>query len=382
MVKSCTILMVYCLAIHTIFQVAGFPTVFEVEKKGPPSEGPISLTPLVTIEDIEACNEIKDKAEQINCLQQIGVEQARNLLNYANITVEEVDELVRQSQIAIAQLQAQSRDLDLEKLEFTNNFITKFKDAKSNLLAARRDLVTLASETVLLCDNIEILIADWQDKHAIILLNTQFDNLRRLVEKTKTRLSSARGKYAALIDTFLTMNENIELFKTKLHRASDKNSAEFRRWSSAIRATYISGNSVITVGMVIADIFGCYGVCSATVSTTTWAATAATAEVAINKYRGEIEALEDQVDNAIKHLKKLDQSTEGAVELITDEMNLVIRWQAAADNVENTINDFSLEQLQAIRAFQSIFANSISKLKNAAQGFYDFASSEKPVLEG
>ena len=29
MVKSRTILMVYCFAIHTIFQVAGFPTVFE-----------------------------------------------------------------------------------------------------------------------------------------------------------------------------------------------------------------------------------------------------------------------------------------------------------------------------------------------------------------
>ena len=117
-------------------------------------------------------------------------------------------------------------------------------------------------------------------------------------------------------------------------------------------------------------------------TTTTWGTLAPTAEIAINNYKGEITALKDQVNNAIKFMKKLDQSTEGAVELITHEMNLVIRWQAAADNVENTINDFTPEELQDIRAFQSIFANSIRKLKNAAQGFYDFAISKKPDLEG
>ena len=51
-------------------------------------------------------------------------------------------------------------------------------------------------------------------------------------------------------------------------------------------------------------------------STTTWATTAATAEIAINKYKGEIKALENQVDNAIKHMENLDKSTEGAVKFI------------------------------------------------------------------
>merc|ERR1712223_1381322 len=142
----------------------------------------------------------------------------------------------------------------------------------------------------------------------------------------------AREKYASLIDIFLTMNEDIEIFKVKLNKASNTNSKEFKTWSAKIRAAYIGTASAVTVGMVIADIFGCLGICSASVSTTTWAATAASAEVAISNYKGEIKALENQVDNAISHMDKLDASTEGAIKMMSKEMNLVIRWQAAAAN--------------------------------------------------
>jgi hypothetical protein len=122
------------------------------------------------------------------------------------------------------------------------------------------------------------------------------------------------------------------------------------------------------------------GFCSGIVTTGTWITTAASAEAAIAKYGAEIKSLEKQVDKAIVHLGKLDQAAEGAVELMTNEMNLVIKWQAASDNVENTINDYTIEQMQAIKAFQNVFANSIRKLKNAAQGFYDFAKSKKGTL--
>merc|ERR1712223_1222141 len=106
---------------------------------------------------------------------------------------------------------------------------------------------------------------------------------------------------------------------------------------------YISGASAVTAGMIIADIFGCLGICSGVVTTGTWIAGATTAETAIAKYGVEIKNLENQVVNAI--------------------------------------TDFTYEQMQAIKAFQNIFANSIGKLKSAAQNFHDFASSTRPSLQ-
>ena len=117
------------------------------------------------------------------------------------------------------------------------------------------------------------------------------------------------------------------------------------------------------------------------VTTSTWAATAATVETAIADYKKEIQQIETQVGNAIIRLGKLDKSTEEAIKLMTNEMNLVITWEAAAKNVENTMTDFTYEQMQAVLAFQNIFKNSVVRLKEAAQNFYDFAISKKPTLQ-
>jgi len=335
---------------------------------------------LPTIEDIEKVIALNNPGEKMKFMQKYGVDTVKHLMEFAQNTVDEVDELVKQSEIAIKRLREESKDLDLEKLKFTKNYITKYNEAKKNLLEARRDLVSLASETVLFCENIEIGIRDWQDEHSAALLKSQFTQLERLIETTKTRLTAAKEKYTALINTWLTMDEDIALFKLKLNRMSDTNSDEYKKWVTAIRASYISGASAVTVGMVIADIFGCMGICSATATTITWASVAASAESAIAKYKAEIEGLESQVNKAISQLGKLDKTTKEATNLMTKEMNLVIRWQAAANNVDKTINDFTFEQIQIIKAFQSIFANSIARLKEAAQGYYDFASSQKQEL--
>jgi hypothetical protein len=389
MLKMKTVLIAYFFAISTIFQVSSFPAneEFEYDDIGVTSlpiqsiQDTESLVPLPTIEDIEEILALEDSGEKMKRIQKYGVETVGHLMDFAKKTIEEVDELVEESEIAIRNLKAESKSLDLEQFAFTKNFISKFNDAKKNLLDARRDLVGLASQTVLICDNIEILIKDWQDEHAVVLLKSQFENLRRLIDETKTSLSSAKEKYVVLIDTWLTIDEEIATFKVKLNRASDTNSADYNKWVTQVRAGGYTAAGAVTAGMIIADIFGCLGFCSGIVTTGTWISTAASAEAAIAKYGAEIKSLENQVDNAIIQLGKLDQTAENAVELMTNEMNLVIKWESAALNIENTINDYTIEQMQAIKAFQNIFANSITKLKAAAYNFYNFASTKKPSLE-
>lgn len=83
-------------------------------------------------------------------------------------------------------------------------------------------------------------------------------------------------------------------------------------------------------------------------------------------YLAEIKSLEKQVDTAIIQLGELDQTAENAVTLMTNKINLMAKWQEVAENVENTIADFTMEQIQSIDAFQNTFANSIKRLKTSA----------------
>jgi len=78
-------------------------------------------------------------------------------------------------------------------------------------------------------------------------------------------------------------------------------------------------------------------------------------------------------------LKKLADQADLSSGLLEHEMNLIIKWEAAAENVQNVIDDFTFDQLQAVMAFQNIFKNSVAKLKGAAQTFKAFASGNPLV---
>jgi len=370
MVKSITIISTYCFAMLIVFKAESRTITENIEQ----------ITPL-TIERIEEILAMNDPAKKLKLMQKYGVEACENLVKFSQDTIKEVDKLVAESENAIKNIKSQSITLNLEEFKFTKNFFANFNEAKLNLLDARRDLVSLASKTILLTNNIIIGIDNWEDEHAAILLKHQFTQLTRLVEETKSKVASAKEKYSALINTWLTIDEDIALFKLKLSRAIDTHSEEYDKWTSSVRAASYSIAGGVTAGMIVADIFGCLGFCSGLVTSSTWAATVATVETAIADYTKEIQQIETQVGNAIIRLGNLDKSTEEAIKLMTNEMNLVITWEAAAKNVERTMTDFTYEQMQAVLAFQNIFKNSVVRLKEAAQNFYDFAISKKPTLQ-
>jgi len=194
---------------------------------------------------------------------------------------------------------------------------------------------------------------------------------------TRTKLDSAKSKYASLIETWIKIDQDIDVFNLKLSKALRASKEDFERSEEKLRVASYGTATAVTVAMVIADIFGCFGFCSGLVTTTTWAATAATIETTISEFKEEMKQMTDQLENAKARIKNLNNKSNLAVDILTDEMNLIINWEASAENVQNIMNDFTYEQIKRIVAFQKIFGASITKLKTAAQNFIDFAIGSK-----
>lgn len=194
-------------------------------------------------------------------MQKYGVETVNQIMEFAKKTIKEVDVLIDEAEIAINNLKAESTSLDLEQFAFTKNFIGKFNDAENDLLDARQELRGFASRTILLCENIEILIKEWQNEYAVAILlsQTQFEYLIDLIDDTKTSLSFTKEKYLAMMNKWVSIDREINNFKLKLNRASDIKSAEYERWTSHFRSGAYGDAGAGTVGMIIADIFGCLG---------------------------------------------------------------------------------------------------------------------------
>jgi len=332
----------------------------------------------LSIDDIQDMFDTESSREEIvKKLQEQGAGVAEKIIRVTQKALTEIDTLLEESETAMRNLRLSSQTLDLQEFNVTRDFFARFNVAQVNLLDARKELMELASETVNLCEKIEIGIDNWQDEYEDILLKNQFKQLRRLLEVTRTKLDSAKTKYASLIKTWVQIDEDIDVFNLKLSNALRTSTEDFERSVEKLRVASYGTATAVTVSMVIADIFGCFGFCSGLVTTTTWATTAATIETQISEFKEEMKQMTDQLENAKARIKNLNNKSDLAVDILTDEMNLIINWEASAENLQNIMNDFTYEQIKRIVAFQKIFGASITKLKTAAQNFIDFAIGSK-----
>ena len=55
------------------------------------------------------------------------------------------------------------------------------------------------------------------------------------------------------------MSADIEQFKTKINKALRKGTDENEAWQSKLRGAVYGPAAGVTVGMIVADVFGCLG---------------------------------------------------------------------------------------------------------------------------
>merc|ERR1719433_1032252 len=129
-------------------------------------------------------------------------------------------------------------------------------------------------------------------------------------------------------------------------------SAEHEAWVARQRTAYAAAVGT-TVGMIIADVFGCLGLCSAIVTTSVWATTATSVELTIDSYAQNIENLEKITGNFIESLADLTSLTDGAIEFLEEEVLIIISWEANAQDSEKIIDEFTEEELEEYNGYHS-----------------------------
>ena len=83
------------------------------------------------------------------------------------------------------------------------------------------------------CDQFKMLLENWQNHVRITKENNQTPATLSVIE--------------------------LIAFNEKLQKLVDKNTVEYQTWTATVRAVAYGAATGVTVGMVIADIFGCLG---------------------------------------------------------------------------------------------------------------------------
>jgi len=310
-----------------------------------------------------------------------GLDLASKLLGYSKDAITEIDKSLFSAKENIKQIQLKSTAIQVEKFNFTRKIFHEFNSARIELLSARQDLLSLAFETDHACENLEILFQYWDDTTPV-MIQQQFTFLKRLMDKSKTVLKTAQEKYNSLLDIWAEIGSDISDFKDKIKEMTEEESETYKKWTKELREkAYLHVLVPVTVGMVVADVFGCLGFCSGVITTGSWTVSVATVETKIAEYKAELQALQEQTKLAVKDLDTLDDASENAIGILSTELELINNWSMAVERVEKSMAIFTPDQLKEYAAYKDKFIIGISKLRKSAGNFIKSADSNVAKLK-
>ena len=220
------------------------------------------------------------------------------------------------------------------------------------------------------------MINSWDGQSKVALKRT-LREFSKLLNLSQTKLSAAKETYNKAIDVFEESYAKGQTFKDHLNNMLDTESAAHKTWTKKVRAVY-SGPAAVTVGMIVADVFGCLGFCSGVITTTVWATTAASVEATIGAYSKSIESLAGITQNFITSLSELESLTDGAVEFLEREIQIIIEWEENAMDSQEIIDEFTEEEMEEIYSYQDEIRSAVSGLMEAVN---KFIAQPKSVFE-
>ena len=73
----------------------------------------------------------------------------------------------------------------------------------------------------------------------------------------------------------------------------------------------------------------------------------------------------------MNNIEDLNTTMDEAIVFLENEMAIIFKWETAAENVNNKIALFSVEELQQFAGFQKVFVRGVDELENVAQNYLD-----------
>merc|ERR1712141_294838 len=147
-------------------------------------------------------------------------------------------------------------------LQSEDNYFPKYNEAKRYLRETRQELRELAYRTVTEVRDLKVLLEDLDKTKDPFLLKLSIDNMNVLMIETLETLKEAREKYNTALQTFEDLNASIKTQNIQLKKMLIKDSEEYNVWVSKAEASLEKFHDR-AIGFIIADIFGCLGICSA-----------------------------------------------------------------------------------------------------------------------
>ena len=297
------------------------------------------------------------------------------IIDNVNEIVSELDELMQQVEDTLVTLTAEIGVINSDKIEVTREAIKTYRNVKSTLRITRNELKRLSHQTILITGDLLIYMNAWNSSYPVNeqkeYLKEQATIMQQLLATSKIILADAKTKYDDAAKDITTVNNKLESFKQEIEQMLDENSAEHKSWTTAVRAGVYSTAGTLTAAMIVADIFGCLGYCSATVSSSAWITGVSITESAIKVVSDKMTQMEETVLSAVDDIDNIGEKTKIIQQFIQDETIIIIQWENSVDHVKSNIGKIQEESFYRLNLKREVFTHAVEGLRDAAQKFWD-----------
>jgi len=246
------------------------------------------------------------------------------------------------------------------------------------LRETREEFRELAQRTVAEGKVLTVLLEDLDKNKDFLKLKIFIIRMKVFMTKTLGTLHEARGKYNSAVETFENLNSSIATQNRKLEKITNINSAEYKAWTEKLRAGAYSTIAGTTVGCIIADVLGAFGICSA-INAGISGSTAVGIETEILKKLTELEEMKAITDRMLESVNNFDRTIHKAIDFLTDAIDLINNWSDSAEVVRKNIDKYPEEFLRKYISIRIYFKYELDDLRTLAEKL--LTQPRKDVIE-
>jgi len=301
-----------------------------------------------------------------------GLDVDKSVTEEATEVFSIVKDLVKVAEDMIKRMTVEMEEVEKAHIKLMKNYTSEFHTAKAELRGARQALRKLAEQTD---TEVQTMLgylkyydnANNNDDKAFYL-KKQIQILKDLMKETEVLLTEVQAKYNNSIKNLGQIGFSMSIIVQKLERRTDKSSEEYKEWTKKARAATYGTCSATITGFVVADVFGCLGICSAING-----AICGTAIAAIEVQIAETEATLNRMKVVAERVGKEVGGVEGviktATETLSNELAIIGKWEVKAKAVERAIDNNPIEEIKKFAGVRDEFKNKLIALQDVAREF-------------
>jgi len=301
----------------------------------------------------------------------VGAEVAKQLeifTNFNNETgkifrnssvVENVVKMLREAEKDILAMQAELKRLELEQIQFEENYFEAFNQAKSYLRETRQGLRKLADLTIKDVRDLKIILGGLDKSNNPIFLNVFINRMKDLMVETLKSLKEAKEEYNSAVETFDNLKSSIKAQNIQLRdhwiSKTNKHTDEHRKIMNGCDEDWEF--YLIVPWLVCWYQFGQLS------------------------HDPQFENLKD-LNTMRKRMwvsgNNFDEGIKVAIGILTEEIELITVWNKSAKFVSQNIDEYDAEFLRQYKSVRGIFISGLDDLNDAAE---EFLKLPKDILE-